>query len=159
MSSFRKILQGACLVLAMVVVSASSASAMSQVFYCAADFNRDGEVGDRDKNLILRFYGTRVNSKTRRLDLDNNLVIDSGDLAHVLAAYGPCISCLADINRDGAVDGDDLGFVLSNFGKVSNANARRADLNYDYYVDGADLAEVLGAWGSCSGEVQLGGKS
>ena len=49
----------------------------------------------------------------------------------------------ADLNGDGAVNGDDLGILLGAWGPGSGA----ADLNHDGYVDGTDLGRLLGEWG------------
>jgi hypothetical protein len=49
----------------------------------------------------------------------------------------------ADLNGDGAVNGDDLGILLGAWGPGGGA----ADLNHDGYVDGTDLGQLLGAWG------------
>jgi hypothetical protein len=50
---------------------------------------------------------------------------------------------IADINRDGFVDGQDLAFVLADWGAAGGI----ADLDRDGVVGAADLAIVLGAWG------------
>jgi hypothetical protein len=55
--------------------------------------------------------------------------------------------CAADFNGDGAVDGNDLGFLLAAWGP----NAGPADLNGDGFVDGNDLGFVLASWGPCAG--------
>ena len=47
----------------------------------------------------------------------------------------------ADLNGDGAVDGIDLGILLSQWGTDGTA-----DLNDDGIVDGIDLGQLLGAW-------------
>jgi hypothetical protein len=49
----------------------------------------------------------------------------------------------ADLNRDGVVDGADLGLLLA----VWNSSDAAADLNDDGVVDGADLGLLLSAWG------------
>jgi hypothetical protein len=49
---------------------------------------------------------------------------------------------LADINRDGFVDGADLAFVLADWGLAGSA----ADLDGNGIVGAGDLAIVLGAW-------------
>lgn len=47
-------------------------------------------------------------------DLNFDGIVDGGDLAQVLAAWGPCSgACLADLNHDGKVDGADLAIVLA----------------------------------------------
>lgn len=139
--------------LVFVAVGADVASAKSGAMYCAADFNRDGIVGKQDRDMLLRFFPSKVSAKTRQFDLNGDRKIDGADLARVLAAYGNCRSCRGDITRDGAVDGADLGFVLANFGKVSSREGEMADLHKDYFVDALDLTLLLDAWGSCSNKV------
>ena len=48
----------------------------------------------------------------------------------------------ADLNCDGAVNGDDLGRLLAQWGTAGSA-----DLNGDGTVNGIDLGQLLGAWG------------
>lgn len=50
---------------------------------------------------------------------------------------------LGDINRDGFVNGIDLGYLLADWG----TSLFRSDLNRDGYVDGNDLGMLLGSWG------------
>jgi alpha-tubulin suppressor-like RCC1 family protein len=50
----------------------------------------------------------------------------------------------ADLNRDGVVDGADLGWLLGAWGPAAPDQA--ADLNHDGMVDGADLGTLLGSW-------------
>jgi hypothetical protein len=50
----------------------------------------------------------------------------------------------ADLNRDGVVDGADLGALLSQWG----AQGGPADLNGDGVVGGADLGAMLASWSS-----------
>ncbi len=57
----------------------------------------------------------------------------------------PCPGkCDGDLNADFAVDGADLGLLLSNWGL-----AGCGDINLDGSIDGADLGLMLSAWGSC----------
>jgi choice-of-anchor B domain-containing protein len=49
----------------------------------------------------------------------------------------------ADFNRDGVVDGIDLGVLLAAWGTPGGP----ADLNGDGVVDGNDLGSLLGSWG------------
>jgi len=53
--------------------------------------------------------------------------------------------CPGDMNGDAAVDGADLGALLTNWGGVEG----QADINGDGVVDGADLGILLTSWGSC----------
>jgi hypothetical protein len=42
--------------------------------------------------------------------------VDGADLGALLAAWGSCSACAADINGDGTVDGTDLGTLLASWG-------------------------------------------
>ncbi len=53
--------------------------------------------------------------------------------------------CPGDLNGDGAIDGADLGLLLTAWG----AKGGDADINGDGVVDGADLGLLLTAWGDC----------
>jgi len=53
--------------------------------------------------------------------------------------------CVGDLNGDGAIDGADLGTLLSLWG----SDDALADLNGDGVVDGADLGILLSLWGAC----------
>lgn len=59
--------------------------------------------------------------------------------------------CLGDVDRNGAIDGADLGALLSSWGPIANAAlAMECDLNGDGVIDGADLGALLSRWGPCS---------
>lgn len=58
------------------------------------------------------------------------------------AASATCLP--GDLNRDGLVDGADLGLLL---GAWDQGAGSPADLNGDNVVDGADLGILLGSWG------------
>jgi len=49
-------------------------------------------------------------------DIDRDGDVDGADLGIMLAAWGDCAGCAADLNDDGTVDGADLGMLLSSFG-------------------------------------------
>jgi hypothetical protein len=51
---------------------------------------------------------------------------------------------LGDINRDGVVDGADLGFLLGEWGCGPRCPA---DLDASGHVDGGDLGLLMGSWG------------
>ena len=72
------------------------------------------------------------------------------DLGVLLAFWGPANPALpsADINRDGVVNGDDLGMFLSAWGTCPTTGACPSDFNDDGVVDGIDLGSLLGAWTS-----------
>lgn len=68
--------------------------------------------------------------------------------AAALAAFaGLPEPCPSDFNQDRAVDGGDLGILLSSWGS-SNFDLG-ADLTGDSVVNGEDLGILLGAWGGC----------
>lgn len=54
--------------------------------------------------------------------------------------------CPGDLDHDGAVNGADLGILLSQWGIAGSA-----DLNSDGVVNGADLGVLLSVWGACAG--------
>jgi formylglycine-generating enzyme required for sulfatase activity len=55
-------------------------------------------------------------------------------------------ACAADLNGDGAVNGDDLGALLGAWGGCAGCPA---DLNADSLVNGDDLGVLLAGWGDC----------
>jgi hypothetical protein len=55
-------------------------------------------------------------------DLDGNGVVDAGDIAVMLLAFGECTvaaDCPADLDRNGLVDSGDIGLMLLLFGSVT----------------------------------------
>src|SRR5262249_34011008 len=56
----------------------------------------------------------------------------------------PC-GCRSDLNRDGVVDGADLGLLLAAW----DTDDACADSSGDGNVDGADLGLLLADWGAC----------
>ena len=61
------------------------------------------------------------------------------------AVTGP-ETCPADLNDDGAVNGEDLGLLLGNWGGCAGCIT---DLNGDGLVNGEDLGIQLSSWGEC----------
>jgi hypothetical protein len=59
-------------------------------------------------------------------------------------AGGP-VTCTADLNLDGEVNGADLTILLGSWGTSDPV----ADLSGDGLVGGADLTIMLGNWGLC----------
>jgi hypothetical protein len=57
-------------------------------------------------------------------------------------------ACAADVNTDGAVDGGDLAFVLASWGPTEPGGFM-VDIDANGLIDGADLASILAAWGPC----------
>lgn len=67
-----------------------------------------------------------------------------------LGVTGPFVpaqlrQCVADLDRNGTVDGADLALLLGAFGQANAA----ADLDQSGTVEGADLGLLLAAWGPC----------
>lgn len=58
----------------------------------------------------------------------------------------PTISCLGDLDANGAVDAADLGMLLAAWG----TNETIADLDNDGVVGTSDLAALFAAWGGCA---------
>ena len=75
----------------------------------------------------------------------NDMPDSGGSYAHIAVIEFGGPACRADLNRDGRVDGADLGEVLGSFGQ----SGVPADINGDGIVNGADLGEVLGTFGQC----------
>lgn len=65
-------------------------------------------------------------------------------LARAALAGDPC-PCLGDFNKDGFVNGADLGILLGGWGPGGG----EFDLSADGMVDGADLGMLLALWGPC----------
>jgi len=75
-----------------------------------------------------------------------SLETDDKELDEAIEFTDLFIACALDINRDGIVDGADLGLLLASWGKVEFGD--KADLNRDEVVDGADLGILLQNWGN-----------
>lgn len=63
--------------------------------------------------------------------------------------FEPGPGCPADLSGSGAVDGQDLGQLLSAWGPVPAGAIVRADLDGDGFVGAKDLAQLLAEWGPC----------
>ncbi len=87
--------------------------------------------------------GTEVMLKIVRTSPAGDFVVTHLDITQT-AVFPPCD---ADLNTDCAVDGADLGLLLSAWG-TDGANVG-ADLNGDGTVNGADLGLLLSSWGGC----------
>ncbi|MCA9283997.1 MAG: hypothetical protein KDA22_02190 [Phycisphaerales bacterium] len=79
------------------------------------------------------------------ISTDGRVIIGHGFFSGAWIATLPGPDCPADLDGDGAVDGADLGELLSQWG-----GAGSADLDGSGTVDGADLGVLLAAWGACS---------
>jgi formylglycine-generating enzyme required for sulfatase activity len=108
----------------------------------------------------VRAWGWNIYGQSRvPADLGPCTAVAAGGLHTVALAAPASAQCVADLNRDGLVDGADLGILLNDWGQYSNGNlpCTGADLNADGSVsgsvDGADLGILLAAWGNCPGPV------
>jgi len=110
------------------------------------DIDQDGDVDlDDFASFMLAYEG--ING-----DCNHN---SQPDLLDILVGTSPdvdgdgrpddCLPCSADLNGDNAVNGADLGILLSAWGQSEVP----ADLNGDGDVNGADLGALLAAWGNC----------
>ena len=70
------------------------------------------------------------------------------DGPYLIEGSATVCDCLADLTHDGAVNGGDLGVLLSSWGLTLPSGA--GDVNHDGVVNAADLALLLGSWGVCN---------
>jgi hypothetical protein len=73
---------------------------------------------------------------------------DGGQSPFVLDLRPTPPACVADLNDDGIVNGDDLGLLLGAWGACLSTDCP-ADFDGTGIVDGDDLGVLLGAWGNC----------
>ncbi len=96
------------------------------------------------------FAGFTSDAGFDRVVLSANEPVNMGlFIDNVYFSAVPDPACPADLDRDGAVDGIDLGVLLGAWGPCSGTCP--ADLNLDGAVDGNDLGTLLAAWGPCGG--------
>ena len=70
------------------------------------------------------------------------------DGPYLIEGSATVCDCLADLTHDGAVNGGDLGVLLSNWGLTLPSGA--GDVNHDGVVNAADLGVLLNSWGECT---------
>ena len=92
----------------------------------------------------VQFQSTCGNEYLIRVGGENPSLAGSATLT--VSGQGPVCPdfCPADLNRDGAVTGADIGLLLGNWNFFG-----QGDLNLDGMVNGADLGILLGQWGNC----------
>ena len=61
------------------------------------------------------------------------------------------ITCISDLNNDKVVNGGDVGLLISAWG-TDGSSVPGSDADGDGTVGGADLTYVLSRWGPCSGQ-------
>ncbi|MGA1346702.1 MAG: dockerin type I domain-containing protein, partial [Ilumatobacteraceae bacterium] len=113
------------------------------------DIDQNGIVDAVDLGLLAQAYEPW---ETGNADCNGNGIPDMRDIATGTSADADldgipddCGACRADLDRDGAVDGNDLGILLGAWGTAAPA----ADLDDNGIVNGDDLGILLGAWGAC----------
>ena len=113
-----------------------AASPSNSMFSFVHDFSGDGRLdilvlgrvhkhsaywyenpGHEDRLWEKHYAFERVRGESpTMIDLDGNGIVDAGDLAVLLAAWGPCTACCpADYNGDGMVDSTDLAVLLASW--------------------------------------------
>jgi hypothetical protein len=103
-----------------------------------------GGIGITDTGLAAAsatLQGTTVCQNTPRPNVGGGRWSDSGS--------NTVCDCAGDLNLDGAVNGADLGLMLSSWG-ACGGNCPY-DLNADGVINGADLGLLLSSWGACGG--------
>lgn len=75
-----------------------------------------------------------------------DMVLGRCNSSEIWIAHPPSAACPEDLDASGAVDGADLGLLLSQWQLPGSA-----DLNHDGAVDGGDLGLLLARWGACPG--------
>jgi hypothetical protein len=78
----------------------------------------------------------------RARDLGTGSVVEAG-VDDVRIERVGCTFAPGDLDRDGRVNGADLGALLSAWGP---ANGAAADINGDGFVNGSDLGILLSGW-------------
>jgi hypothetical protein len=64
------------------------------------------------------------------------------------SSFPAVVTCLADINGDGTVDGSDYTDFINSFGVGDAGLDPRADVNHDGIVDGSDYTDFINAFGA-----------
>ncbi len=116
-----------------------------------ADLNYDGIVNDRDKSILMAFWGTlKSERRTIAPDINGDGTVNSNDLALLLGSWGPCVreECSVDLNGDGIINNKDVKLLDAFWGlQGSQHSIKNPDINNDGVVNAADLALLLGSWG------------
>jgi hypothetical protein len=103
-----------------------------------------GGLGITDTGLAAAsatLQGTTVCQNTPRPNVGGGRWSDNGS--------NTVCDCAGDLNLDGAVNGADLGLMLSSWGPC--AATCTYDQNADGVINGADLGLLLSSWGACGG--------
>ena len=84
---------------------------------------------------------SQVRFRFRASDTGTDSTVEAGVDDFRIDTYTCNLNNPADLNNNGAVGGDDLGLMLSNWG-----GSGLGDLNHDGIVGGDDLGQLLAAW-------------
>lgn len=84
----------------------------------ARRLNAAGEIVGEANSASGFFHAVKwtVTSLLSPGDLDRDGDVDGGDLGALIAAWGMCSGCPADLDENGIVDGGDVGMLLANWG-------------------------------------------
>lgn len=113
---------------------------IDQTARCRGDLDGDGCVTFRDLNTVLSYF----HASCPQGDVTGDGITNFSDLQVVLLHMG---RRLADVNRDGYVNQDDIAFMMAGMGATA---AQRPDLNLncDELITDADLYVVMQAVGT-----------
>jgi hypothetical protein len=109
----------------------------------------------RDAGVVAMLFGPGVGDSTANIPASgtfDSVGTDGGWFMqraqrYLLSPVPLSPPCAADLNRDGAVDGSDLGLVLAAWGNAPAGTA--SDFDRDGVVSGSDLGFLLAQWGAC----------
>jgi hypothetical protein len=109
----------------------------------------------RDAGVVAMLFGPGVGDSTANIPASgtfDSVGTDGGWFMqraqrYLLSPVPLSPPCAADLNRDGAVDGSDLGVVLAAWGNAPAGTA--SDFDRDGVVSGSDLGFLLAQWGAC----------
>ncbi len=100
-----------------------------------------------DRSGNVEIVGTNPGGGSLTFGPDGALYIAQGGDDRIVRISAP--PCLGDLNNDQLVDPGDLLVLLGFWGMCGNCNECPADLDQDCQVGSADLITLLGAWGPC----------
>ena len=82
---------------------------------CRLDMDRNGLVdSENDLDIWVLYFQSLPNPATARADFDGNGIVDFRDISLLTPTIGN--DCRPDLNKDGAVDTNDLWFLLASWG-------------------------------------------
>ena len=100
----------------------------------------------------IRAGGLRVLGRMQSCTIASGTVICGNSNLQIEGPYfiegaATVCDCLADVARDGSVNGGDIGLLLNAWGLTGPQGS--GDANHDGLVNAADIAMLLSNWGGC----------